>query len=237
MLITLAPNQTTMSIKIIGAGLPRTGTNTLKQSLEMLGISKTYHMKELIVNPDDLHHWLTLEAGETPDWDDLYDGFQASVDFPCYPWYKEHMARYPNAKVIMTVRPFEPWYNSVKSTIWTAGPQTVFEKLAMLLKLLFNPRLRKVIQCVKLSKRNIFEKHWQGRFEDKQFAEQVFNQHMEDVKANVPAGKLLIYDVRDGWGPLCEFLDVPQPDEALPHLNKRENFKSMLKNLMRGEMV
>jgi hypothetical protein len=226
-----------MSIKIIGAGLPRTGTNTLKQSLEMLGISKTYHMKELIVNPDDLHHWLTLEAGGTPDWDDLYHGYQASVDFPCYPWYKQHMERYPDAKVIMTVRSFDGWYSSVKSTIWTAGPQTVPEKLVMMLKLLFSPRLRKVIQCVKLAKRSIFAKHMQGRFEDKEFVEQVFNKHMEDVKSYVPAEKLLIYDVRDGWGPLCQFLGVPEPEEELPHLNKRENFKTMLKDLMRGEMV
>ncbi len=226
-----------MSIKIIGAGLPRTGTNTLKQSLEMLGYSKTYHMKELIVHPEDLHHWLTLENNETPNWDELYEGFQATVDFPAYPWYKEHMERYPDAKVIMTVRPFEGWYKSIKSTIWTAGPQTLFQKLGMLVKLAFNPRLRSVIKCVKLAKRMIFAKHLEGRFEDKAFAEKVFNKHMEDVKAYVPADKLLVYDVRDGWGPLCAFLNVPEPTEELPHLNKKENFKTMLADLMKGEMV
>lgn len=226
-----------MSIKIIGAGLPRTGTNTLKQSLETLGYVKTYHMKELLVNPEDLHHWLSLERGESPDWDTLYDGFQATVDFPAYPWYKEHMERYPDAKVIMTVRPFEGWYKSVYSTIWTAGPQNIFEKLGMLVKLLFNPRLRKVIKSIKLAKRMIFAKHLEGKFEDKAFAEKVFNQHMENVKAHVPPEKLLIYDVRDGWGPLCEFLGKPVPQEELPHLNKKENFKSMLADLMQGNMV
>ncbi len=226
-----------MSIKIIGAGLPRTGTNTLKQSLETLGYTKTYHMKELLVNPDQLHHWLALENNETPDWDDLYDGYQATVDFPAYPWYKQHMERYPDAKVIMTVRPFDGWYTSVKSTIWTAGPQTIGQKLGMMAKMATNPRLRKVIQCVKLAKRMIFAKHLQGRFEDKAFAEEVFNKHMEDVKAYVPADKLLVFDVRDGWGPLCQFLDKPVPEENLPHLNKKENFKTMLAGLMRGEMV
>ena len=226
-----------MSIKIIGAGLPRTGTNTLKASLETLGYSKTYHMKELLMNPKNLHYWLKLEETGSTDWDALYEGCQATVDFPAYPWYKEHLERYPEAKVIMTVRPFENWYTSVFSTIWTAGPQTVGEKIGMLLKMLFNTRIRNTIKCVKFSKRMIFKVHLQGRFEDKSFAEEVFNKHMADVKAHVPADKLLIYDVRDGWGPLCTFLGVPEPKDPLPHLNKKENFKEMLKNLMAGNKI
>jgi hypothetical protein len=80
-------------------------------------------------------------------------------------------------------------------------------------------------------------KQFQGRFLDKEYAEQVFNQHIEEVKATVPADKLLVYDVREGWGPLCEFLGKPVPKEELPHLNKKENFKTMLASLMKGEMV
>jgi hypothetical protein len=226
-----------MSIKIIGAGLPRTGTNTLKESLEKLGYMKTYHMKELLVHPENLHYWLSLKETGTTKWEELYKGFQATVDFPAYPWYKEHMKRYPDAKVILTVRPFEKWHTSVFSTIWQAGPQTVPQKIAMLSKLLFNPRLRSVIKCVKLAKEMIFKVHFQGKFEDKAFAEKMFNKHIEDVKAHVPADKLLVYDVSDGWGPLCRFLGVPEPNEPLPHLNKKENFKEMLGHLMKGEMV
>jgi len=226
-----------MSIKIIGAGLPRTGTNTLKNALETLGYSKTYHMKELLVQPDSLHHWLTLESTGTTNWEELYDGYEATVDFPAYPWYKEHLAQYPDAKVIFTTRPFDKWYDSIHSTVWQAGPQNLPEKLAMMSKLLFNPHLRKVIKCVKLAKKRIFQVTLEGKFEDKAFAEQAFNNHLEDVKATVPADKLLIYDVRDGWGPLCKFLDVEEPKEALPHLNKKENFKTMLADLMKGNMV
>jgi hypothetical protein len=226
-----------MSIKIIGAGLPRTGTNTLKNALETLGYSKTYHMKELLVNPDKLHHWLTLQSTGTTNWDELYEGYEATVDFPAYPWYKEHLKQYPDAKVIFTTRPFDKWYDSVHSTVWQAGPQTLPEKLAMMSKLLFNPRLRKVIKCVKLAKKRIFQDTLEGKFEDKAFAEQAFNNHLEDVKATVPADKLLIYDVRDGWPPLCKFLGVEEPKEPLPHLNKKENFKTMLVDLMKGNMV
>ncbi len=226
-----------MSIKIIGAGLPRTGTNTLKESLERLGYMKTYHMKELLVHPENLHYWLALKETGTTRWDELYKGFQASVDFPGYPWYKEHMKRYPDAKVILTVRPFEKWYSSIHSTIWQAGPQTLLQKLGMMSKLLINPRLRSVIKCVKFAKATIFANHLQGKFQDKAFAEKIFNKHIEDVKAYVPAEKLLVYDVSDGWGPLCKFLGKPIPKEPLPHLNKKENFKEMLGELMKGNMV
>jgi hypothetical protein len=226
-----------MSIKIIGAGMPRTGTNTLKASLEMLGYNKTYHMKELLVHPENLHHWLSLKETGITEWDALYDGFQATVDFPGYPWYKEHMKRYPDAKVILTVRPFENWYTSIYSTIWQAGPQTLLQKMSMMSRLLFNPRLRSVIKCVKFAKGTIFAGHLQGKFADKAFAEKMFNQHTEEVKAYVPADKLLVYDVREGWGPLCKFLGVPEPTEPLPHLNKKENFKGMLADLMKGNMV
>ena len=226
-----------MALRIIGAGFPRTGTTTLKRSLEILGYSPTYHMKELLVNPDRLPLWLRLEETLDTDWDALYDGYEATVDFPGYPWYKEHMERYPDAKVILTIRDFEPWYKSAYSTIWQAGPQNLPQKLAMMLKLLTTPRLRKVIKCIKFVKRVFWGKQFQGKFEDKAFAEKVFYQHIEDVKAHVPADRLLVYDVRDGWGPLCKFLDKPEPKDPLPHLNKKENFKTMLAELMKGNMV
>ncbi len=226
-----------MSIKIIGAGLPRTGTSTLKECLQRLGYSKTYHMKELLVNPQDLHYWKTLKETGTTDWDKLYNGFVATVDFPGYPWYKEHMKRYPDAKVILTVRPFDKWHISVNSTIKNAGPQTLPQKLMAMAKLAFNARFRNVIKCVKFAKQTIFEGHLEGRFEDKAFAEQVFNKHIADVKAYVPADKLLVWDVAEGWAPLCKFLNVPVPEGPLPHENKKENFKEMLGHLAKGEMV
>lgn len=225
-----------MSIKIIGAGFPRTGTTTLKRSLELLGYGPTYHMKTLLTNPDMLHYWHKLRDTGTTDWDGLYDGYVSTVDFPAYPWYKEHMERYPDAKVIMTVRAFDGWYTSISNTVRKAGPQNLPEKLKMMAKLLTNPRVRKVVGCIKLVKEMLWKVQFEGRFDDKAFAEEVFNRHIESVKAHVPADKLLVYDVRDGWGPLCEFLGVPVPSEPLPHLNKKENFKTMLQSLMKGDI-
>lgn len=226
-----------MSLLIIGAGFPRTGTTTLKQSLEILGFQKCYHMKELLVKPDMLPLWLELDKTGNTDWDTLYKGYAATVDFPGYPYYKAHMERYPDAKVILTVRPFESWYNSIYSTIWQSGPQTPGEKFQLLSKMLFSSRLRKAFRCIKYVKGFLWEKQFQGRFTDKAFVEQVFHQHIEEVKAFVPADKLLVYDVRDGWEPLCSFLGVPVPEAPLPHLNKKEDFKAMLGQLIRGEMA
>lgn len=226
-----------MSIKIIGAGFPRTGTTTLKRSLETLGFNRVYHMKELLVNPDMLHYWKTLDQTGTTDWDGLYSGFDATVDFPCYPWYKEHMKQYPDARVILTVRDFESWHKSVSGTVMTAGPQTPGEKIAMMGKLLTSSRARKVVSCIKLFKDKFFRREFEGRFSDKSYAEAKWNAHLEEVKSHVPKEKLLVYDVREGWAPLCKFLGVAEPKDPLPHLNKKENFKQMLPKLMKGEMV
>ncbi len=227
-----------MSIKIIGAGFPRTGTNTLKVSLEQLGFTKTYHMKELLVHPHELQFWQTLRETGTTDWDALYNGYQATVDFPCYPWYKEHMKQYPDAKVILSTRPFEKWYDSVYSTIWQAQmPPSEEQKKEMGEKLAANPGLAASMKCVKFAGEVIMNDHFQGKFLDKELAEKIFNKHHEDVKAYVPADKLLVFDVSEGWQPLCEFLGVPQPEEPIPHLNKKENFKEMLGELMKGQMA
>ena len=226
-----------MSLKIIGAGLPRTGTNTLKQSLEQLGLKHVYHMKELLVNPDRLYLWKRLDETGDTDWDALYAGYDGTVDFPGYPWYKEHMKKYPDAKVILTVRDFEDWYKSVDSTVFRAGPQTPLEKMKMMGKLLSSARARKVVKCIKWFKKAFFVDRLKGQFEDKEFARKFWENHLADVKASVPKDKLLVYDVRDGWGPLCKFLGVEEPAEPLPHLNKKENFKKMLPKLMKGEMV
>jgi len=226
-----------MSIKVIGAGLPRTGTNTLRESLQQLGFVKTYHMKELLVHPENLNYWTSLRKTGTTHWEELYNGYQATVDFPCYPWYKEHLKQYPEAKVILSVRPFEQWHSSVYSTIWQAQNPSESQKTEMSEKLLSNPRLQSVMKCLEFAKEVIMEDHFQGRFLDKTFAEEVFNKHNEEVKKHVPAKQLLVFDVLEGWEPLCTFLNVPVPDEPLPHTNKREDFKAMLGELMSGHLV
>ena len=226
-----------MSIKIIGAGFPRTGTNTLRESLELLGFSKTYHMKQLLVHPENLHYWTTLKETGTTDWESLYDGYQATVDFPCYPWYKQHIKQYPDAKVILSVRPFEKWYESFYTTIWKSQNPPESQKAEMAERVAASPRLQAVMKVMGLAKQTMNEEHFQGRFLDKEFMEKVFNDHNEEVKNYVPADKLLVFDVCEGWEPLCKFLETEVPCDSLPHTNKKEDFHVMVGELMSGNLV
>jgi hypothetical protein len=226
-----------MPIKIIGAGFPRTGTNTLRESLEKVGYVKTYHMKELLLHPENLSYWQTLRETGTTQWDELYNGYQATVDFPAYPWYKEHMKRYPDAKVILSTRPFEKWYDSFYNTIWLAQNPSEEQKKEMGEKMKFNPRLQTVMKVMQFAKETIIEEHFQGRFLDKDFVKKIFDEHHEAVKGYVPADNLLVFDVAEGWGPLCEFLGVEEPAEPLPHTNKKEDFHIMVGELMKGNMA
>ena len=188
-----------MSIKIIGAGFPRTGTNTLRESLELLGFSKTYHMKQLLVHPENLHYWSTLKATGTTNWEALYDGYEATVDFPCYPWYKQHMKQYPDAKVILSTRPFEKWYTSFYSTIWLAQNPPEAERAAMGERIASDLKLQSVMQVMGFAKQAITEDHFLGKFLDKKFMEKVFNDHHEEVKNYVPQNNyLFMMFVKDG---------------------------------------
>lgn len=222
-----------MSIQIIGAGFPRTGTTTLKSALQTLGYNDTYHFKDLIANPHTLKYWQELETTGNTNFDALFDGYKATVDFPGYPYYKIIMERYPDAKVILSKRDFEKWYESVSKTIWKAGPQTVFAKIMMLLKMIFNKNLRNTFKCIKFMRKTFLVKQFDGQFESKSKAKEVFNNHIEDVIAYVPKEKLLVFEPSQGWEPLCAFLNLPIPKDDFPHLNKKEHFHEMVKGMIK----
>lgn len=221
-----------MSIKIIGAGFPRTGTTTLKGALEILGYDKTYHFKDLIADPERLKYWEDLEKKGQTDFEVLFDGFVATVDFPGYPYYKILLKKYPDAKVILTKRKFEDWYKSTQKTIWKAGPQTVPAKLVLLVKMLFNRRLRNTFRCIKFMRATYLNKQFGGNFISRENAEKVFLNHLAEVAEYVPKEQLLIYDVSEGWEPLCRFLGLDIPAEPFPHLNKKEHFHAMVKGMI-----
>lgn len=200
-----------MSLKVIGAGFPRTGTTTLKKSLGQLGIGPAYHFKDLIADPSRLKYWEALENTGQTNFDKLFEGFRASVDFPGYPYYKLLMKQYPEAKVILTLRDFDSWYESNFNTIWQVEPSN---------------------DCLKFMRETYLIKQFDNQFGNREVAEKVFHAHNNEVMAIVPQEQLLVYEVKDGWEPLCSFLDCPIPNEEFPHLNKKENFTSMLGKML-----
>ncbi len=222
-----------MSIKVIGAGFGRTGTLSLKNALEELGYTKCYHMEELLQHPEHVTYWEAAFANRPVNWDALFQGYQATVDFPGYRCYKALMEYYPDAKVILSVRDPEKWYQSAYETIYQAGP-SLGQKILMSFKLPFSPRLRKLIRVFKMAGQ-VWEKDFSNRFTDKPYAIALFKQHIEEVKRTVPAERLLIFDVQEGWEPLCRFLNKPVPAEKpFPRINERADFKQKTKELLQN---
>jgi hypothetical protein len=217
-----------MTIQIIGAGFGRTGTLSLKLALEELGFYKCYHMVELLQNPQDVVLWEKAGEGQAIDWDSLLGKYQAIVDFPGCRHYQELMTHYPDAKVILTVRDPETWYESSRNTILEAGPKSL-QKLMTILFQPFSSRLRKVMRIVRLN-RSYWQHIFENRLGDKSYVMHRFDRHLNEVKQTVPSERLLVYQVKEGWEPLCRFLEKPVPEgKPFPNLNKRSSFKQMSK--------
>lgn len=205
-----------MTLEVIGSGFGRTGTMTLKGALERLGFSKCYHMLEVFEHPESVADWGKVARGEPVDWDKVFAGYRASIDWPaCHVW-RELAAQYPNAKVLHTVRSSpEKWYQSFSDTILhhitTAPPAD-------------DPRRPWWDMANKIIAVDTFG----GRPDDKETAIAAYKKREADVRAAIEPSRLLVYNVAEGWEPLCEFLGVPVPDEPMPHTNTTEEFKARL---------
>jgi len=206
-------------LKIIGAGFGRTGTLSLKVALEELGFSPCYHMIEVFERPADIAVWEMAAMGKPINWKALFAGYQATVDWPACIFYKELMQVYPDAKVLLTVRNPENWYESAKSTIFQmrSRPSPISEQI--------RARMPDLQQFERMIDAILRHRTFGGNYEDKDHAIAIFEQHIAEVRQQVPPEKLLVYEVKEGWEPLCAFLGVEIPKgKPLPHLNDRDNF-------------
>ena len=206
-------------MKVIGAGFGRTGTLSLKAALEELGFGPCYHMTELFEHPEHADSWDAARRGEAVDWDVLLGDYEATVDWPGCTFYEGLIERYPEAKVLLSVREPERWYRSTRETVYELSRITVLSPLSrptFRLVGLFVPAIGKV---ARMNTRLIWDDTFDGRFEDEAYAEAVFERHNAEVRRKVPPEKLLVYEVKQGWGPLCAFLGVEVPDKPFPRLN------------------
>jgi hypothetical protein len=226
-----------MALKIIGAGLGRTGTMSLKNALEQLGYSKCYHMSELLKDTSRLKYWKQLHKEGHTDFAALFEGFQSITDNPGCLYYKAFFKQYPDAKVILTIRNAEQWYESTSKTIYGVGPKTFGEKLSVMFKAIISPHLRRLLPVFKYADESIWETFFEGKFTNKEWAIKKFNAHTEEVKNIIPEDQLLIYQVKEGWEPLCKFLNCPVPTEAFPYTNKRQNFAKNIEKVMKTGII
>ncbi|KAK9760248.1 hypothetical protein K7432_015951 [Basidiobolus ranarum] len=205
-------------LEIIGAGFGRTGTSSLKVALEYLGYP-TYHMQDAKQLQHD-SYWIAAERGEFVNWDDIFQGYSATLDWPSIKYYKELLTKYPNAKVILSTRDPERWYESAYNTIYFPHRKTSLKILEW-----FSPKYRLHQEMLRTV---LWRGTFHGRFGDKQYALTVFENHNEEVKRVVPPDQLLIFDPREGWEPLCNFLEKPVPQIPFPHVNDSLAFKSAM---------
>ncbi len=211
-------------LKVIGAGFGRTGTESLKIALEQLGFGKCYHAFEIL--PEHLPEWKKLQRGEVPDYGLLFKGFQSCTDFPAALYYKEFTKQYPNAKVVLTVRDPDKWFDSASKTIFRRIPGFILALIRLFG--LFSTTARVFpdihIQIGDLIRDDVFK----GRTEDREHTISIFNAWTEEVKKTVPADRLLVFEVKDGWEPLCSFLGVPVPSTSFPHANDGSSFEKKI---------
>jgi hypothetical protein len=205
-----------MTIKVIGAGFGRTGTLSMKAALEHLGLGPCYHMLEVRDNPDKADAWYDAAQGNGADWNDILQGYQSCVDWPaCYFW-QPLAAHYPDAKVILTVRDEEAWWNSIGNTI--------LHNMRSTDQVTDPARLR----MRRMSWHLIVDRVFKGILDDREHALAVYRQNIREVTEAMPQERLLVFDVAQGWVPLCEFLGLPVPDGPFPRSNSTQEFHDRL---------
>ena len=192
---------------------------SLKAALETLGFGPCYHMIEVFEHPEHAGFWQAAWRGEPVDWDGLLGGYEAAVDWPACTFYEELLQRHPDARVLLSVRDPERWYESTRDTIYQISKITAGSRLSRAAFAFVSLFVSGIFHIGRMNNEIIWQGTFDGRFEDRSHALEVFVRHNEEVKRRVPAEKLLVFEVKEGWGPLCEFLGVPEPDKPFPRLN------------------
>jgi len=212
-----------MTLKVLGAGLGRTGTMSLKLALERLLDGRCYHMLELLQHlPEHVRYWKAAAEGEAIDWDKIYGDYVAAVDEPTSLMWETLMDVYPESLVILSVRDPDSWWRSANDTIMEVkrmmpGPDDLNRQA-----------WHEMIMT-------LYKRQYPGGTDDGEAAKAAFTDHINRVKATVPAERLLVWEVSEGWRPICEALGLPVPDAPFPHTNTRKEFLDRLEARLAGK--
>ncbi len=196
-----------MTIQVIGAGLGRTGTNSQKLALQHLLGGTCHHMFEVGQHRDQIPIWTAAARGDMPDWHKFLQDFSAIVDWPGCSFWPELMHAYPDALVLLSVRDYDQWFESASQTIFepmeVSDPaDAAFEEMWL----------------------EITGRRFSTDFQNKRAMITAAKAHNERVIAEVPAERLLVWQVTEGWGPICERLNLPVPSIPFPRSNSRQEF-------------
>lgn len=198
-----------MPLKVIGTGFGRTGTDSMREALTILGFGPCHHMFEVNANPEQKARWRAMVAGGPRDWESLFEGYVACMDWPSAHYWRELIAAYPEAKVILTWRSPESWWKSISDTFLKMDSSKA--------------------DPASLGRTLIAGQVFGGRMADRDHAIAVYQAHVAAVMAEVPPGRLLVHRIGDGWPSLCAHLGVAVPDQPYPRANAADGFQDRLK--------
>jgi hypothetical protein len=200
-----------MKLKVIGAGLPRTGTSSQQVALEHLLGGKCYHMHEIPGHPFDLGDgWNRVLAGEEVDWDKLLDGYIATADWPASMFWHELSQVNPEALILLSVR-------DAPETWWRSANETILPYARMALA----PDWKEGCGLVDLLERFTGTPRW----DDPSTLISAYERHNAEVRRMAPAERLLEWRASEGWEPICRALRLPVPDIPFPWTNRRSEWK------------
>ncbi len=200
-----------MALRVVGAGVGRTGTTSLQLALEELLGARCYHMMEVFPQPGHVEAWHQAVKGNLPEWDQLLAGYGAAVDWPVSGFWRELSVAYPDAVVVLSVRESpEVWWKSASQTILHVTerrpPRGMEAWFAMYLDFL----------------RTRFTDRWQ----DPEAAMAAYARHNDVVRAEIPGERLVEWQPGDGWEPICIALGLPVRADPFPHLNSTAEFRA-----------
>lgn len=206
-----------MALVVIGSGFGRTGTKSLKAAVEHLGFGPCHHMHEIVEHPEQVVHWQALAAGEAVDWNQVFAGYRSQVDWPGAHVWRELADAFPQAKVVHTVRPEDEW--------WDSFSRTIGKLMSTYRTIPLPPHICAILDAWgELAGKQTFS----GRPADRETAIAAYHRRTEEVRDALPAERLLVFNVAEGWKPLCRFLGVPVPEAPFPRHNLRTDFWEVL---------
>ena len=199
-------------IEIIGSGFGRTGTISTWTALTKLGFGPVFHNMTFSDRPELALRILDFANGAADSWPDILDGFRACLDFPCCLFWRDILNAFPEAKVLHTTRDPDDWYDSIRATIF---------------ELIWGEKADEVANhsATIMNKELMLRRTFDMKMDDRAHCTEIFRRHQQDVIAAVPEEKLLVFDVREGWDPICNFLGVPAPDDDFPRTNTKEELR------------
>jgi hypothetical protein len=207
-----------MTLAVIGAGFGRTGTLSLKAALEKLGLGPCYHQYELIGHPDHASSWTAANAGDVEALRVPLHGYQSTVDWPGCSFWRELSEMFPEALVVLSVRPSERWYASFRETVGAVLALNQKREVPPM----FAPVVEMNDQVVRV---RCFGSDYD--VDDKARVIAAYEAHNAAVRGGIAPDRLLEFDVVEGWDRLCDFLGVPVPEVAFPNINDREQFRQL----------